>query len=216
MNCSNAVNFVVTSPLPNGWLHQDVGPVGVAGVASYSNGTFTLLASGQWIWSTADGMHFAYQSLTGDGTIIARVASAQGTQYPQAGVMIRESLNANSAHAYVAYQPYPSAFTYFYSRTSTGAGTSSTGASITALPYWLKLVRSGNNFSGYSSIDGVSWTPLGVNQKISMAQTVYIGLALTSDDNAALATATFDNVSVNVSGSYTISAASSSLALVQG
>src|SRR4029077_15348452 len=38
MNDSNAVTFTVTSqPLPNGWLDQDVGAVGIAGSASYVN-----------------------------------------------------------------------------------------------------------------------------------------------------------------------------------
>ena len=28
-------------------------------------------------------------------------------------------------------------------------------------PYWVKLVRSGNTFSGYSSPDGSTWTLVG-------------------------------------------------------
>jgi regulation of enolase protein 1 (concanavalin A-like superfamily) len=196
MNCSNPVKFTVTIMLPNGWLDQDVGSVNIPGSASLSNGVFTLSASGQWIYNTADGMNFAYQPLNGDGTIVARVVSTSGTQYPQAGVMIRETLNANSTHAFMAYQPYPSPFTYMYWRSGPGTNTASASAAITALPYWVKLVRSGNNFSGFISPDGVTWTQVGSTQTISMAQNVYIGLALSADNTSALATATFDNVSV--------------------
>ena len=54
---------------------RDVGAVGVAGSASYSNGTFTVSGSGDDVWGTADAFHYAYQSLSGDGQIVARVAS---------------------------------------------------------------------------------------------------------------------------------------------
>jgi regulation of enolase protein 1 (concanavalin A-like superfamily) len=184
------------NPIPSGWSDLDVGSVSKAGTASYSNGVFTLTASGQWIYSTADGMHFAYQPLNGDGTIVARVLSASGSQYPEAGVMIRETLNNNSAHAFMAYEPYPSAATYFYERPSTGAATSSSTALIPALPYWVKLVRSGSSFSGFISADGVNWVQVGSTQTISMAQSVYIGLALSANNNSAVASASFDNVSV--------------------
>ena len=196
MNCSNALTFTVLSPLPNGWLDQDVGQVNTAGTAKYSNGVFTLSASGQWIYGTADGMHFAYQALSGDGTIVARVVSASGSAYPEAGVMVRETLNGNSAHAFVGYEPYPSAAMYFYERLSTGASTGYASAGIPGLPYWVKLVRSGSNFSGYISGDGVSWVQVGTTQTISMAQSVYIGLALSANNNSAVATSSFDNVAV--------------------
>jgi len=70
------------------------------------------------------------------------------------------------------------------------------------LPYWVKVVRSGSTFSGYNSLDGVNWTQVGTAQTINMAQNVYIGLAVSSDDWASsnpptLATATFDNVSIS-------------------
>src|SRR6266852_5018942 len=182
--------------IPSGWSDLDVGSVSKAGSANYSNGVFTLTASGQWIYGTADGMHFAYQLLNGDGTIVARVLSASGSQYPEAGVMIRETLNDNSAHAFMAYEPYPSAATYFYERPSTGANTSYSTAAIPALPYWVKLVRSGSSFSGYISADGVNWVQVGSTQTISIAQSVYIGLALSANNNSAVATASFDNVAV--------------------
>jgi regulation of enolase protein 1 (concanavalin A-like superfamily) len=198
MSSSNPVVFTVTSqPLPAPWLDQDVGQVGVPGSASYANGAFTVKASGQWIWGTADGVHYVYQPLSGDGTIVARVMSAQGSTYPQAGVMIREALSAGSTHAYVAYQPYQVPSIYFYSRTSPGASTTVQGTTVNALPYWVKLVRSGSTFSGYASSDGVNWAQVGPSQTINMAQNAYIGLAVSANNNSALVTATFDNVSIN-------------------
>jgi regulation of enolase protein 1 (concanavalin A-like superfamily) len=197
MTNSNPFTFTVTSStLPSSWLDEDVGSVASTGSASYSGGVFTVKASGQWIWSTADGMHFVYQPLSGDGTIVARVLSAQGSSYPEAGVMIRETLTAGSTHAFVAYEPYPGPSIYLDSRLTTGASTSSQYTAINALPYWVKLVRSGNTFSGYLSTDGSNWVQVGTTETISMAQNVYIGLAVSANNNSVLATATFDNVSI--------------------
>ena len=55
----------------------------------------------------------------------------------------------------------------------------------------------GNVFTSYRSLDGVNWAQVGTNQTITMAQNVYIGLAVSSDDNTSLSTAVFDNVSLN-------------------
>jgi hypothetical protein len=42
----------------------------------------------------------------------------------------------------------------------------------------------------------VNWTQLGTSQTISMAQNVYVGLAVNSGSGSASSTATFDNLSV--------------------
>jgi len=202
MNDSNPVYFTVTTQPLSGWLDVDVGSVGVAGSASYANGTFAVKGAGADIYGTADGFHFVFQTLSGDGSIVARVVSfPYSTCCPKAGVMIRETLNnAGSTNAFTGYQYYNSGQTIFDVRTSTGGSTTNVASvSSITLPYWVKLVRSGNSFSGYSSADGVNWTQAGSTQTISMAQNVYIGLAVTSNNNSALDTASFDNVSINTS-----------------
>jgi RHS repeat-associated protein len=198
MNDSNYVDFTVTTqPLPTGWLDQDVGVVGTPGTAIYSNGTFTVAGSGEYIGGSADEMHFVYQPLSGDGTIVAQVITATGANSPQGGVMIRETLNADATNAFVAYQG--SGISYS-DRPSTGANASSqTNGNTLYLPYWVMLVRSGSTFSGYQSSDGVNWVPVGTPQSITMAENVYVGLAVCgySSSGAGLATATFRNVSVS-------------------
>jgi len=196
MNDSNPVVFTVTSqPLPNSWLDQDVGSV-VAGSASFSNGTFTVNGAGAQIYGTADAFHFVYQPLSGDGTIIARLVSLQGgSGYVTAGVMIREALSAGSTNAKTADWPSYGRI-YFDVRTTTGGGTSEPGSVSATLPYWVKVTRSGSTFTSYTSSDGANWVQLGASQTISMAQNVFVGLAVTSGTPTALATATFDNVSI--------------------
>jgi hypothetical protein len=157
---------------------------------------FTVAGGGTQIYGTADEFHFVYQSLSGDGTVVARVVSLQGgSGYVSAGVMIRNTLDTGSANAKTADW---AAFggIYFDVRTTAGGSTSEPGGVSATLPYWVKVSRSGNTFSSFASTDGVNWVQVGTSQTITMGQSVYMGLAVNSGSAAALATATFDNVSV--------------------
>jgi len=182
--------------LPSGWSQGDIGSVGVNGSGSYANGTFTVQGAGTQIWGTADAFHFVYEALPGDGVFVARVVSITGnSSYGAAGVMIRETLDAGSKNAKTADWPAYNAI-YFDFRSTVGGITYEPGGASSTLPYWVKVVRIGTNFSSYRSSDGVSWTQIGSTQTISMAQNVYVGLAVTSGSTTGLATATFDNVSL--------------------
>lgn len=205
MNASNPVTFTVTGqPLPSSWLDQDIGAVSLLGSASFANGVFTLNGVGSIDYGATDQMHFAYLPLSGDGTIIARVVTAQGNNTPQAGVMVRETLNTNSSNAFVgAYGLTQGSTMEFWDRPSTGGNpnyqlvTAHGSLFDWTLPQWVKLVRSGNTFTGYRSADGVSWSQIGTSQTIPMAQNVYVGLAMSCIGCTSLGTATFDNVTVS-------------------
>lgn len=193
------------SMLPSPWATQDIGSVGAAGSASYSSGTYTVAGAGAGIWWAADEFRFVYQAITGDCSIITRVVSVQNTGgaggWEHGGIMVRESLNPNAAFSGL-YETATHGI-LFESRTSTGATAGSVANDTTEpWPYWLKLVRSGNLFTASRSSDGVNWTDLG-SQSITMASTVYIGLAVTSQVDATPGTAVFDNVSVSTASSDT-------------
>ncbi len=188
-----------SQPTPNGlpspWVNSDLGSVGLPGSATHSSGTFTVTAAGSNIWGTADSFHYVYQPLSGDGQMVARVASLQNTHSnAKAGVMIRETLSATSRHAMMDITP--SMGQEFLRRYSGGGETSVSGGGSMAAPYWVKVVRNGSTVSGYSSSDGTSWV-LVRSETIQMGASVYIGLAVTSHNNSVLTTATFDNVTVN-------------------
>jgi hypothetical protein len=145
-----------------------------------------------------DAFHFAYQPLSGDGTIVARVLSAQSIW--SAGVMIRETLAPGSTLASVERADDGAHYFYYYFgwRPSAGGGTGSQTGPIGNMPYWVKLVRSGNTFTGYTSVNAaVDWTQIGTSVTVSMAANVDVGLAVDSGNTYTLATASFDNVSIN-------------------
>jgi glucose/arabinose dehydrogenase/regulation of enolase protein 1 (concanavalin A-like superfamily) len=185
--------------LPAPWASRDVGDAGVAGGANYANGTFTVEASGSDIADRADGFHFVYQQLSGDVELVARVTGVENTASgAKAGVMIRESLAGNAAYALMS-QAYGEG-TSFERRRGTGWGTTLTSGGYSKAPYWVRLVRDGVNVSGYKSADGVNWTLVG-STTISFPDAVYVGLAVTANNNATLCTATLDNVRVTPRGS---------------
>ncbi|NJM15542.1 MAG: carbohydrate-binding protein [Bacteroidales bacterium] len=82
----------------------------------------------------------------------------------------------------------------FQRRISTGGSSATSSVSATA-PQWVKLVREGDVFTGYSSEDGTSWVAIN-NVTITMTSNVYIGLAVTSHNDGSLCTAQFNNVTV--------------------
>ena len=72
--------------------------------------------------------------------------------------MARDSMDPGAANAFIAVTP-GNGVTWQY-RSSDGGGCNNNTTSGSA-PYWVKLVRSGNTFTGYCSPNGTTWTQLG-------------------------------------------------------
>lgn len=185
-----------------GWSSEDIGSPSIAGTTCYQPNInrFTVQASGADIWDPSDQFRFNDTALNGNGQIVAKVTSLSGSSgWAKAGVMIRETTDAGSKHAFVTVTPGNGVNMQY--RASTGGSSGSvqdpSAASATA-PYWVKLIRTGNQFSAYASPDGITWT-LFNNTTIVMNASVRIGLAVTSHDNSQLATAVFDSVSISPS-----------------
>jgi uncharacterized repeat protein (TIGR03806 family) len=196
---SNAILIVmppaVNAPLPPPWQQQDVGKVGFPGGGAYDNGVFTLEASGNDIWDYADAFHFIYQPVIGDAQIIARVTNFQNAAntWAKAGVMVRETLATGSRQVFMTMSTANGAS--FQYRTNTASASTSTTLNGPVVPYWVKLTRAGDFFTGYDSADGTNWMQVGTIS-IPMAQNVFVGLAATPHDNTVVDISTFDNVLV--------------------
>lgn len=158
-----------------------------------------ITGAGGNIWSPADAFHYVYQPLVGDATITARVASLPAAyNAAKAGVMIRQSVtDASSANACVLVTPTRDI--NFQYRASSGSAASTVGVTGPgAPPYWVRLQRSGNVFSGSISPDGVTWTLLG-SGTVPMGASgtpVYIGLPVCSRSTSGVERATFDSVAI--------------------
>lgn len=135
-----------------------------------------------------------------DGSIIVKVNSITNTDLnAKAGIMIRESLDANSKMAYVSQRPNKEVA--FDVRTSTGGTAVHTASGFTGGTVdnkWLKIERTGDVFSAfYSTIsDSGPWTELYDAQTIPMNNPVYIGMFVTSHDASEICTGVFSDVQV--------------------
>ncbi len=184
-----------TSSLPPPWTAAEVGSNGLPGSATHVSGTFTVKGSGIGIGGFSDGFYFVHQLLDGDGEIKARVVSVQNTAAgAKAGVMIRAGTAANVAHATTSISPVQGV--RFERRLATTYGTTVTWGGAATQPYWVRLVRSGSTFSSYKSPNGITWTLVGTAAIPQMPQSALLGLTVTSNNNSALSTALFDNVTV--------------------
>jgi hypothetical protein len=187
------------------WLRGH--PASVGSFVENPAGVYTMTASGADIWNTADPrrplsrlhyhdeFYYAYMQLSGDYAIAVKVESITNTNaYAKAGVMIRDSLDANSANAMMCITPSTTGGIRLQHRATAG-GTSTTDANTANInaPYWISLTRQGTNFAAGYSPNGTDWSTLD-NATVTMTDPVYIGLALTSHNNAATCTAVFSNV----------------------
>jgi beta-glucanase (GH16 family) len=180
--------------LPSPWVSTDLGAVTPAGEATYSGGTFTVKGAGADIWESSDQFQYVNQAITGDAEIIAKVNSLTNTNtYAKAGVMFRETLTPTSKHAMTDVSA--GAGIEFLSRDTTSGITTAEVVAGTA-PKWIRIVRSGNVFTSYSSDNGTTWTQIGTPKTIAMASTVYVGMAVTSHANGTLGTGVFSDVIV--------------------
>ena len=181
-----------TSILP--WLTADIGAVANMGTVFEENGDLTLYASGNQIWGTSDSFYYIYQPLSGDGVITAEVTAPLNTgDWAVAGLMLRESLDADARHVNVRMLHDNSIWTA--ARTTTGGSTSQVNSINGSSPYWLRLERVGNTITTYYSADGLSWI-ISDTQAMALSQDVYIGLAVTAYSSSEMTMGMFKNISL--------------------
>lgn len=127
-----------------------------------------------------DSFRFTHRTLTGDGTITARVtglkdASGKGLgPWTKAGIIVKSSLKQGSP--YVAVMTTPAhGVRMQWNFTHDTAGPSS---DLAKAPQWLRLKRLGGKLTGYASVDGEKWTQLGEVGVGGMRGTVQVGLFL--------------------------------------
>lgn len=182
--------------LKSGWTNADLGTVALPGSASLIDGTWTLRGSGSDVGGQADSGHFVYRSLTGDGSIIARVANASFTDgSDKIGLMFRQTL-ATDARSVSLQLRDASDSAVMAVRSSIGGNTSSAGTlTPVGAPLWLRIDRSGNLFTSRVSSDGITWTTV-ASSTVSMGSTVLIGMFVCSRYSPQVNASSFDQVTV--------------------
>ena len=202
---ATTVSLMAQEPLPAPWKHQDIGAAQVPGTAAHATGVFTLQGTMD-VWGTNDGSHIAWQPVHGDAELVARVTAMDnpgGVAHAKASLCIRESHAAGSRHVTMCVTPADG--TQFLHRDTTdgkttrvrpGAEAQKASAPKGQFPCWLKIVRRGNEFTGYESADGSTWQSSGP-VTLDLAADTIIGLAASSHKSNVLTTATFDHVTLS-------------------
>ena len=183
------------STLSAPWISADVGATGLTGSAYNFSGIYTVNGAGANAGgATADQFRYVYQTMVGDGSIIAKINSQSGTNVNGlAGIMIRETTQNGSSFMSAARRGDGKMIVR--SRLTTGAATTTVTNSATFnFPnYWLELVRANNSITALTSTNGTSWVAFKTNT-FTMATNITFGLFVTSGSTNALDSDTFTNI----------------------
>jgi hypothetical protein len=183
-------------PLPQDWSTADIGATGLSGSAGYDlgNGKFEVTGAGTGVTGTADAFRYVWQTMTGDGEVRARVSAMDTLPVGAvAGVMIRETTAAGSAHHFIGRRN--DGQLVWLRRNSTGRSTNLATGGAAGVPCWVRQVRAGTTITAYQSADGVTWSRV-ANAKLSMSSQVTVGLAVSSSSGNSLLKTSFDNIRV--------------------
>jgi hypothetical protein len=155
-----------------------------------AGGSYAILTSGADIWQDGGSAFDEYGTIYRDGavgassTVTARVTAMDSTNpWAKAGVAIRNDLTAaktSPGYAVVVATP-GNGVAFQWDADGNGYLDSFSGASGVKAPVWVRLVRSGNEVSGYYSTDGSTWTKVGPTVNLpGTAETQDAGLIATS------------------------------------
>ena len=166
-------------------------------VTTNSDGSWEIQAGGADIWGQSDQFFFLNETISGDATLTLQVDGISGSdEWSKAGVMIRETLDADSANAFAVIHRAKSPGLQY--RSIAGAETSKIISGSPVLPTLIRLNRSGNVFTASTSINGGSTWQIRGTQTISMNSTVYAGIAVCAHGSGTV-TASLDKYEVTTS-----------------
>lgn len=189
----------------------DIGNPAIAGSSLIQNNEIQIIAGGADVWGVKDQFHFSWLEKSGDFDLVARIESLSAPHmYTKAGLMAREELTDNSRHIF--FQVFPDnkprnknngGFEFQYRAEKAGEMKAIYPAASTGTPEfpvnypntWIRLQRSGNEFTGYCSPDGKTWKVY-TTFTLGLSKKIYLGLAVTSHNAKESAKAIFREIAL--------------------
>ncbi len=217
---SNPLTIRFPTAMPTSWLSGNVGTPPVAGCATVpQTGNLTVKGVGNVPGTTTDAFPYVYKTVSGDVTIIAKVAGIPSTtplgEGPRAGIIFRNSLTTNASFVWLVQEANGVIGNF---RRPTDGVSAIFGPSYTSLGLvngqlgqaWLKLVRTGTTVNSYYSTAANpeatgSWSLLNSHTDISFGGSFLVGFTafnynygVAGAANAATITeAVFSNITIN-------------------
>lgn len=175
----------------------DIGTVLHAGSATFdaATGKYTLSGSGENMWFSKDAFHFVWKKASGDMAIStdAIFLGAGKNPHRKAVVMIRQSLDADSAYVDVAL--HGEGLTSLQYRDEKGAATHEIQANLSA-PLTLQLEKHDDYFSMLLGAGGGKVQVAGGSIRVPIQGEYYIGIGVCSHDKDIIEQAVFSNVNI--------------------
>jgi regulation of enolase protein 1 (concanavalin A-like superfamily) len=208
-----------SSATTNSWSSSVVGMV-TSGSVSVSNGNYRISAEGSDGSTTVDRYRGVTRTLAGDGVVTVRIGSLDASNpWARAGLSVRADKNFDSRSLFFGItadrglvfehrtRPGDTTESEFFPQVTTTGVVQRTqpgglpvwfGADNTltvSSSCWLKLARQGDDFTGYTSMDGSNWQWVATEQ-FPMPANVIVGAAVTSKKEGEVASATFNSLSI--------------------
>lgn len=193
-------------------IGTDVGSPVKKGSTKTNNSIIAITAGGADIWGVSDQFHFAYRELEGDFQITVHLeAFSKADLYSKAGIMVRETLQAGSRHAFmVAFADNNlrnhnnGGIEFQYRKETDGECVAIYPENDTAVPpvypvdfpqVWMKLTRTGSRFEAFFSQDGNQWKHYCAYDLV-LATKLLAGLGVTSHNPEETVTARFSSLEI--------------------
>ena len=177
--------------------HGDIGAVGKPGSVQYDGEqkSYLVAGGGENMWGTRDAFHFLWKQMSGDVTLAAdiRLIGTGGDPHRKAGLIIRQSLDADSAYADAVVHGDGLASLQY--REVKGGPTREIQANI-AMPRKIRIEKEGDTVFMSVARDGEALHPAGGSFKIKLSEPFYVGLGVCAHDNKAMEKASFSNVEI--------------------
>src|SRR5580700_4098073 len=188
------VAHAAASPLGIFQDHQEIGTVLHPGSVEYdpAKQTYTISGSGSNMWFGEDDFHYLWTKVSGDVSLTADIAfvGATGNNHRKAVLMIRQSLDANSAAVDVAR--HGDGLTSLQFRESPGADDHEVQSNVSA-PERVRLEKRGDRFYAFVSGKDGRLGPAGASTRLALHDPFYVGIGVSAHDKDDLQTAVFSN-----------------------
>jgi hypothetical protein len=183
-----------------------VGTTTAAGSVSEAGGSFTVSGAGSGLSSsgTADGFYFVAAPRSGNFDLRCRIVSITNpggnAGSCRVGLQVRADTSVGAPYLMSLHKASGS-----HSRNNRNApdiaAEANDGSTNYTFPRWVRIVRSGNDFSAWYGSDGVNWTQRGSTKTIpDMGAAPLVGLAITSAVPATASTAVIDSLNFTIAG----------------
>ena len=157
--------------------------------------SYTVAGGGENMWATADGFHFVWRRMSGDVSFTSdiKILGTGGNAHKKGVLMIRQSLDADSAYADAAL--HADGLTSLQYREAKGGPTREIQSNVKG-PTRLRLEKEGDYVFMSVAPAGQPLRSAGGSFRIKLTEPYYIGLGVCAHDNNALEKAVFSNVEI--------------------